>query len=131
MTRFGFVYRVMAVVLASTGCSDMSLDQCLESAVLERTAIEQNSGDWQAEVDSVIATAPADSVLDMVVFVGVRARADFETWAEDQDVLITYAFHGFSGYRVTLEVDDLTSLMSVSGVTGVDWGIGRIGPACR
>jgi hypothetical protein len=127
MTRIG----LWAVALVLSGillaCSDVTVSRCLEDAVLERAAIaEEGTVDWQAEIDSVVAVAPADSVLDFVVYVAVRSRAAFEAWAEGHQVPIGYAFFGFSGYRIAPKVRDLVRLKDAPGITGLDWGLGSI-----
>jgi hypothetical protein len=121
---------LVAVAFASTRCSDVGANPCLEEAVLQRISPEQNATDWRAEIDSLVAAAPADSVLQIIAFVEIHSRQEFEAWSATQNVPITYVFYGFSGYVVTPKVDDLTSLKDVSGVTGLDWGIGSIGPNC-
>jgi hypothetical protein len=126
MNHLGLVLGSIAVGVASAACSDAGVDQCMEDAVLGVTSSAQELADWRAEADSILAIAPADSTLDIIVFVAVTSRADFEAWAEGHQVPISYAFFGFSGYRIAPKVRDLVGLKDAPGITGLDWGVGSI-----
>lgn len=125
----------IAYVFTAAACSGIDRSTCSGDALLAPAGVEQSSadslGDWRAELDSIVATAPADSVLDITVFVAVRERAAFVEWAARRQVPITYQYYGFSAFRIEPTVGDLPSLREQAGVTGVDWGAGPPGePHC-
>jgi hypothetical protein len=108
------------------GCSRFD-PACSNGVELDRSIAEQGAEDWRAQLDSIVTAAPADSVLDVIVFVLVTERAAFVEWAARREVPITYEFMGFSAFLITPTVADLPSLRELSGVTGIDWGMGPPG----
>lgn len=134
MSHVRQVASAVACVFTIVGCSGIDRGACSDDALLAPAGVEQSTGqwpdDWRAEIDSIVATAPADSVLDIVVFVAASERAAFTEWAAQRGVPITFRF-SFSAFRITPTVADLPSLKEQRGVTGVDWGAGVPGiPAC-
>lgn len=79
------------------------------------------ASDWREEIDRLVASAPADSALEIVVFVPRAGKEEVREWASTHGATIRYEFTGFSGFVVQTVVRELLSLRAVQSVTGIDW----------
>lgn len=106
----------LAVSLAACG------DECPPSgAIAFSTAAPDAASDWRAEIDSVVAVAPPDSIIDITVFLDPRAKQAFYAWADSVGAVVEYEFVSFVGIHFVTRVDALPSLKTVDGITGISW----------
>ena len=118
----------LVLVTAAYACAGPS-EPCADPA-FSLLQDEAKAGDWRTEIDSMIAVAPPDSLLDIGIFVTpswTQVVHDSVVAAGGQ---ITYEFRGFSALRASITVGGLERLRGIDGITGIDWGVGFIYPHC-
>ena len=118
----------VVIVATAHGCAGPS-EPCADPA-FSLVQDEAQAGDWRTQIDSIIAVAPPDSLLDIGIFVTPSWKQVVRDSVAAAGGQITYEFHGFSALRASITVGRLEVLRGIEGITGIDWGVGSIYPLC-
>jgi hypothetical protein len=127
--------RVVLVLLVAlvigAGCSDGG-DPCGGvPSVSSGDPSPPDSVAWRVEAAELLAAAPTDSVITIVVFIHPQAKAAFREWeASSPDVSIRYEFGTISAFTVIMPVRALTEMLKLQGISAVDWSTGLYYPLC-
>ena len=83
---------------------------------------DSTPSDWRAEAQSLLATAPGDSVVYIGVVLHPQAKAAFRAWDEaSPDVTITYEFLTISAFSVRMPVRALAEMVQLEGIEWIEW----------
>ena len=84
------------------------------------------STDWRAQVDELVATAPADSAVTIDVFIHPLARSGFFAWADSVGVTLVAVSSRGSAATITTVVARLPGLKDIvspvgPGILDIGW----------
>jgi len=118
--RISLTAAALLVVGGAAACKD---DTCLMSEVaFEAVQDSVVSVDWRERLTGFVATAPADSVMELTVFLNPHGKQAFRDWAEEAGVEVYWEFKSFSGFAIRVRVSTLPGLLPQEAITGVFWG---------
>ena len=120
-----FIKLAMLAPLVAYACGDSSTDSCTdqdpEQLFVQASTRQANLADWRVRLDSIVATAPADSIVRWGIFMPPQAKARVRAWADSANVEITYEFRGFSAFAVDGSIRSLSTVKELDEVTGIEF----------
>jgi hypothetical protein len=111
----------LLLVATAPACNDdtCSISEVAVQAVQDSVA----TSDWRERLSGFVASAPADSVMRLTVFLDHYGDQELVDWAaQEPGVVVLYHFKAFSGFAIDVPVRALPGLLPQEAITGVFWG---------